>query len=263
MEIREHHRRAIQVLTDRYRDDPAFPALIIGGSIAKGKAKATSDLDVIFVASEEEYARRKAAGKLAFLLGDVCDYPGGYVDAKVFDVDFIREAAERGSEPARHAFIGAFPAYSRIAGLEELICKIPIYQEADQQEKINSFYSQLMLNRGYFWGEAEKRDDPYLKARTASELVLFGGRMILAHNRILFPCQKWLMEYVEQAPERPEAFALRAHRLLEQPSKEHVERFCECVETFRDWSISCDPLARYIEDSEWSWLTRTPNIAEW
>src|SRR5690349_6257029 len=54
----EHHQRAIDRLVARYAGYSAFPALIIGGSIAKDDATSASDVDVMFVASDEEYRRR-------------------------------------------------------------------------------------------------------------------------------------------------------------------------------------------------------------
>ncbi|HEY3284795.1 MAG TPA: hypothetical protein VGN26_21180 [Armatimonadota bacterium] len=260
--LREHHRRAIEVLTDRYRDDPAFDALLIAGSVAKGTARDDSDVDALFIATDEESARRQSAGEMAFLLQDLCDYPGGYVDCKVLDRAFLRDVEERGSEPARSAFLCAYPAFSRLPGLAEQVRRIAVYPEAERRGKIDSFYAQMALNKGFFWSEAEKRGDPYLLHRTAAELVLYGGRLILAHNRILFPCHKRLMEFVEQAPERPEAFVRLAVQLLAEPTREHKERFCACVEGFTDWGVTGNILARYIADTELTWRTGTQALSD-
>jgi predicted nucleotidyltransferase len=51
MHIRDHHQRAIDRLTEAYQDDPDFPAVIIGGSVAKGFARADSDVDFLIVAT--------------------------------------------------------------------------------------------------------------------------------------------------------------------------------------------------------------------
>jgi hypothetical protein len=42
-------------------------------------------------------------------------------------------------------------------------------------------------------GEALKRNAAYLTAHVVAGLVLFGSRLILARNRILYPYHKWLM----------------------------------------------------------------------
>jgi hypothetical protein len=49
--IRPHHRRSIELLCQRFQDDPRFLALIAGGSVVKGIARDDSDVDIIFVAS--------------------------------------------------------------------------------------------------------------------------------------------------------------------------------------------------------------------
>ena len=57
-----------------------FDALIIGGSVAKGFARP--------------------------------DYDGGYVDGKIINQAYLEELADKGNEPSRAAFHGAFVAYS-------------------------------------------------------------------------------------------------------------------------------------------------------
>jgi hypothetical protein len=262
VEIRKHHQKAIEKLTERYADDPAFEALIIGGSIAKGTAREDSDLDVIFIASDEEYARRKGCGETTIFPEDICDYPSGYVDGKIVDFEYVRAAAKRGSEPTRDSFTGAFVAYSRLPGLEEIIQRIPVYQEHEQQDKIESFYSQIALLRHFFWHEANKRQDAYLKMRVVADLVLFGGRLILAHNKILFPSHKRMMEYVEKAPEKPTDFARYANDLLNTPNEENIERFYNCVDQFRDWNVKVNTVSRFIDDIELSWLNGKNALAE-
>jgi tetraacyldisaccharide 4'-kinase len=47
--LRDHHRRVVERLKERFGRDPDFPALIIGGSVAKGWAKDDSDVDIVLV----------------------------------------------------------------------------------------------------------------------------------------------------------------------------------------------------------------------
>ena len=35
-------------------------------------------------------------------------------------------------------------------------------------------------------------------------MILFGGRLILAHNEILYPFHKWFMRVLGSAPNKPE-----------------------------------------------------------
>jgi len=106
-----HHERVIQRLVERFKDDPRFPTLIVGGSIAKGREKADSDVDILLVATDEEFARRLREVDVHYVDLEIADYPGGYVEGKVIDRQFLVDAADHGSEPARAAFKGAFIAY--------------------------------------------------------------------------------------------------------------------------------------------------------
>ncbi len=185
----EPYARAIARLTAELRDDLRYLALIIGGSLAKGRARPDSDVDVLIVATDEEAAARQAAGQIQWLNREVADWPGGYAEGKIINRQFLLDVAARGSEPARAAFTGAIIAFSRLPALAELLARIPVYPEAARASKMASFYAQVLIHTWYM-AEAEKRQDAYLRTWAASQLVLFGGRLILAYNRRLFPYHK-------------------------------------------------------------------------
>lgn len=261
--MRDHHRRTIERLVAEFENDPRFPALIIGGSLARGQEKEFSDVDIILVASEEEYARRLAIKDLWYLNREFADYPDGYVDGKIFDLAFIRDVAGRGSEPARSAFQGAFLAYNHLPELPALIEQIPVFQEQERQEKMERFYSQVQL-LNWFVGEAEKRDNLYLLRQSTTDMVLFAGRLILEYNRILFPNHKWLMDKLQQAPEKPADMLDLAGKLLENPTKETALAFRDCINNFQDWGIDyMSALVTFVEDTEWAWRTGRPPLADW
>ena len=261
--MRAHHQRVVQRLVDQFQDDPRFPAMIVGGSVAKGWARDDSDVDVMLVATGEEFRRRLATGELGYVTTEPADYPGGYVDGKIVDVAFLREAANRGSEPARAAFLDAIVAYSRVPDLEALLARIPVYPEHERDAKMRAFASHLALLHWYV-GEADKRQDPYLLSWTAANLVLYGGRLVLAHNRLLYPFHKWFMRQLRLAPDKPANMVELADAVLRHPSRETALRFFECVHSFRDWGV---PLSRagvdFMLETEWSWRGGRPPLAEW
>jgi predicted nucleotidyltransferase len=261
--MRPHHQRVVDRLIETFRDDPHYPALIVGGSAAKGLEREDSDVDIMLVATDEEYARREAAGSFWYFNRDLCDYSNGYVDGKIISMGFLHEVAAKGSEPARWAFVGAFPAYSRIPGLESLLARIPVYQESERQRKIESFYSQVSI-MNWFVGEAEKRDDTYLMMHVISNMVLFGGRLILAHNRILYPYHKWFLHEVERAPEKPENFMMLIDQLLKRPCQENAKAFLDSIKAFQDWGVTPEQtVTRFMYDSEWAWRCGPPPIQDW
>lgn len=251
----DHHQKTIENLIDHFKDSPRFPAMIIAGSVAKGRAEKDSDVDFMLVATDEEFKEKQKNVTLHFTADHLCE-PPTYTDGKVIDLHFLRDVADHGSEPARAAFLDAFIGYSRIPEVETLLKQIPVYQVHEQKEKIISFYSQVIVHQWYI-GEAEKRNDAYLIRRSAADLVLFAGRLILAHNQMLYPYHKWFMRQLQNAPDKPDNFLTLANILLKEPSQKNADLFTECVLTFKDWPKpphgNDGVCARFFTDSEWNW----------
>lgn len=262
--MREHHKKTIENLVNRFKDDKRFLALIIRGSIARGQEKEGSDVDVILVVTDDEFKRRQAWKNYYYYADDICDYPGGYVDGEIVDVQFLRDVAERGSEPARAAFKGAFVAYSRISGLDSIIEKIPVYQEHEQEEKIRSFYSQMRVLR-WLIGEAEKQSDSYLLVRAATDLVLFGGRMILAHNKMLYPYHKLFVSELRNAPSKPDNIMELAENLLVRPCQDNADLFYDSILNCAKWELPPGGwwTGQFIEDSQWNWRKGRAPVQDW
>ncbi len=258
-----HHKQAIERLIKLFEDDPRYRALIIAGSIAHGNAKSSSDIDVVIVASDEEFERRKQTNDYAYFNFEICDYPGGYIDGKVVNLQFLEEAADHASEPTRYAYVGAYPAYSHIPGLDDLLKRIATYPEHEREKKMASFYSQILVLGRYFVHQAIQRDDPYLLLHTVSDLVLFGGRLILAYNRQFFPCHKSLLEAVAQAPAKPDDFLSLADTLLRHPTADNAQAFCDCISNFQDWGIDyMQGISHFFEDVEWNWRSGYPPLED-
>ena len=181
MHIRDHHQRTIDRLADAYRDDPCFVGLIIGGSVAKGCARDDSDVDFLIIATDEVFEQRRRARDLFINRRDLCDYDGGYVDGKIVNLAYLRTLAEKGNEPSRAAFEGAFAAFSQVPDLEALLQSIPVYPEAGHDQRIKAYYSMAFIQH-WLIQEAERHANRYTTIRAASQLALFAGRLILAHN---------------------------------------------------------------------------------
>ncbi|MCA0757285.1 hypothetical protein KP806_19675 [Paenibacillus sp. N4] len=116
---------------------------------------------------------------------------------------FLQQAADKGSEPTRASFEGAFAAYSLIPELQGLVDRI---------------------------------------------LALFAGRLILAYNRILFPCHKSLMSALEKAPDKPDSYMELQHAMLTNPTKETIGEFVQCIGSFHAWGITMEEaVSRFVE----------------
>ncbi len=258
----EHHQRAIDKLAQHFQADPGFLALIVSGSIAKGLAQPNSDVDFMLLATDEEFARREAAHECAVTYFNFTDYAGGYADGKIVSRGFLDEVADHGSEPARWAFTGAYPVYSRVPDLADLLRRLVVYPEQERTAKIRSFYAQVLALK-WFMSEAEKRDDPYLRMHAAADMVLFGGRLILAHNRMLYPFHKWFMTELARAPEKPDGLIDLARALLAEPTQAHTDAFADAVLNFTTWEAPPEgwPM-RFMLDVEWTWRFGRPAIED-
>lgn len=258
-----NHQRTIERLTEHFCADSRFQAMILGGSVAKGWAAPSSDVDIVLVATDEEFARRTLEGGLLYYTQEFCDYEGGYVDGKVVDRSFLEEVADHGSEVARAAFVGARPVFSRLLDLDDLLARIPVYPEAERDAKIRAFYSQVIVG-GWFFKEAEKRGDRYLMTHSAGDMALFGSRLILAYNRILYPYHKWLMYVVERAPEKPENFMVLVQAMLANPSPATADAFAQSLTEYRDWGVSFgETFVNFTRDQEWNWRGGRAPIYDW
>jgi predicted nucleotidyltransferase len=258
----ENHRRALDRLVAELEEDPRFVAALLAGSIARGTERPDSDIDLILIASDEEHALRLPTRDFGYLNREVCDYPGGYAEGKVVPLSYLEEVAERGAEPARAAFVGASILCSRVPGLDAVLERARAYPEAERSAKLRSFWAQVVIQYWYI-GEAERLDERYLLLRAVSDFVLFVGRLILAHNRILFPYHKWFMHELRRAPEKPDNLIGAVERLLGEPSLANATPLFTSAMSFRDWEKPPQgPGAQFMEDTEWHWRRGLAPIAD-
>jgi len=259
--MRPHHKKAIDNLVESIKKDERFVALIIGGSVAKGMEREDSDIDVTLIATDEEFEKIKKRNMYLYYETKFCDYPGGYIDGKVVNLEFLQNTAKRGSEPARDAFRDAWIAYSKIPELKNLLNKIPVFQKEEKLEKIRKFYAQFET-ANWIIKEAVKRDDEYLLTRGITDLILFGGRLILEHNEILYPFHKLFMQTLEKTQDKPENLMLLIHNLLEYRNIENAQSLFESIKNFRKWELGEFWAIRFLLDTEWAWIDGKPYVGD-
>ncbi|MEM9386486.1 MAG: nucleotidyltransferase domain-containing protein [Pseudomonadota bacterium] len=263
MTIQAHHQRAIERLTDTYRDDSRYLALIIGGSVAKGYARADSDVDFLIVATDEAFQRHLKERDLFINRRDLCDYEGGYVDGKIIDCTYLEGVAARGNEPSRAAFEGAFATYSHLPDIGDLLRRIPIYQEDGHAKRLRAFYSMAFIQH-WLMNEAERHENRYTQLRAASQLALFVGRTILAHNRRLFPYHKWLLRALEAVPDKPPGLMGCMRALIDQPDAQRATALFGLMRDFREWGVSdLDAYRWFMTEVEWSWMGSNTPLEDW
>jgi len=260
----EHHRKSIENLIDYFKSDTDIISIILGGSVAKGCERADSDIDAIIVVTDTKYAALEKENRIAECISGYCTYENGYFDVKYTTVKYLESLAEKGSEPSRNAFKSSRCVYGDNKKVIELIEKIPVFQKHEKDDKMLSFYSAFNLNHGYFWSMS--KDNAYLKIRTASDIVLFGLRLILQNNEVLFPCHKALLETVAKLENKPENIVEKAECFISSLTDESKNDFVKSVLEYIDYTPPEDyaeVLTRFIDDNEIWWYKHRPNIVEW
>ncbi|HRF48603.1 MAG TPA: nucleotidyltransferase domain-containing protein [Anaerolineales bacterium] len=253
--MQPHHLETIARVKRHFESEPEVRAVMLGGSLAHGFGRPDSDVDIQIVIGEPDYARRVETGELTFFSPDLATYTGGYVDGKYTTAEFIGHVARAGSEPARFAYADAQLIFSRDESIGDLIVSAARYPSAEKVERIGRFHAQLEAWRWYV-GEALRHDNTYLLNHSIQKLVLFGGRMLLAHNEILYPYHKWFLRVLQDVPDRPADLMDRIAGLYARPALETAEAFVDCVKTFRDWETPQQPWPnQFMLDSELNWMT--------
>jgi predicted nucleotidyltransferase len=258
----EHHERTLAILRARFESDVEIVALLVIGSVARGSPMPDSDIDLLFVVSPADLARRRSEGHLSIDVSQFADWPHGHAGGGVIDLPFLRAVAERGPEPARYAFTNCRVLFTRDDEVLQLLPRIAVYQEHERSEKLRSFASQLPVHLSYLvLGELSR--NPWLLSQTACELVFFAGRLILAHNRVLYRNRKQFMRQLADAPEKPEGMVAQAQALMAAPSIAGARAFYDLVVGFREWPAAPEGAwARFSLDRETNWLSGPPSLPD-
>lgn len=262
MTMHAHHQTALEALQRRFAPDPSMLAVILVGSVARGTASERSDMDLLFVVTDDERDRRQASGELLIDASDLGGWPRAHIGGHVIDRRYLASVAQRGPEPARYAFTSARVLVSRDPSIDSIVPTIAVYQEHERLEKMRSFVSQLPVHLSYLqlgvWSK-----NSWLAAQTATELVFFGGRLMLAHNRILYANRKQFISQLETAPEKPSTIVEEGQALMRAPTIEGAHRFHDLAMGFREWPTAPEgPWSRYTRDREVNWLVGPAALAD-
>lgn len=258
-----HHEESLEIMKDYFKKQDVI-ALVFGGSVAKGNERPDSDLDAIVVVSDAVYEEKKAANCTAETISGLCTYEGGYFDVKYVTKEFLLDAARKGSEPARNAFVKARVLFSSDPEIEGIVARIPVFQKSEKEEKLLSFYADFWLNYHYFLKGCAA--EGYMKLHAVNEIIYSLYRILLQEKEILFACNRRLEAQVEALSEAAAEFVKLGRQLAASQKMEDADAF---VEKF--WEVSgyqppedvAEVLSTYVQDFEQWWRDPRPNINEW
>jgi hypothetical protein len=249
-----HHAETVQRTTDHFAAQPGVIGLLLGGSLAHGYATADSDVDVMIVVSDADHQRRIEAGTTTFFSRELCTYPEGYVDGKYTSLGYLDQVEDHGSEPARFAFQDARVLFSRDASLVGRLQGIARYPVEEKAARLWRFQAQF---EAWYWycSQALAKNNLTLLRTAVSKLVLFGGRIVLAHNETLYPFHKWFLRVLSGVPHQPPGLMAQIQALALAPDRETIDQFAITIRGFRPWEISHATWpAQFMADSENNWL---------
>ncbi|MEY2935506.1 MAG: hypothetical protein RL033_6255 [Pseudomonadota bacterium] len=253
-----HHAETLARVRTHFAAQPEVSAVLLGGSIAHGFASAQSDVDIAIVVPDEQFQDRLRRADTCFFSRELCTYPEGYVDGKYISEAFLDQVAQRGSEPARFAFQDVQVVFNHSPTLLPRLTAAARYPSEEQAERIRRFQAQCSAWHWYT-SEARKRQDLPLLRTAVSKLSLFGGRLILAHNQLLYPYHKWFLRVLEQAPQKPPELLPLMQELARDPQPDTATRFVELLRAIGTWPTSSwGP--QFMIDSELTWLHGNPPI---
>jgi hypothetical protein len=261
--VPNRQRKAIDELVRLHGNDPNKFALIICGSLATGKAREDSDVDLYLVVTDEEFERVRADEGCFYGSWDPNKFSGAEIDGKIVGKKFLQEAAVCGSEPTRASFESAYTEFSHDPGIDALIEQIAAYPEWERERRIKAFYAYTKHYR-YIGEQAFELGNDYFARRCVIELVFFAARLVLAQNRVLFPCDKSLFVALDKCEDLPPEFVVSSRRLLDNPSRPAVIDYYEQVSGhFGQYDFPDQERISFILENEWSWFSGLPSLGDW
>ena len=157
-------------------------------------------------------------------------------------------------------------AWSRLGSgdetLDNALRSAARYPAAGREERIRAFHAQLSYWQ-WMAREADRTGNAWLRGLAGPNVVVFAGRLILAHNAVLYPGFKWLLRVLRDVPEQPAGLLTSIDAVIADPDPAAVDALVACVRGFRDWGVDSDAWGgRFMVDTELAWMRGRPPIAD-
>lgn len=253
MPMHKNHCQTIENLRQHFETDSEVLTLIIVGSVARGGARPESDVDFYLVVNDEAYNARKATGHMQLSLTDLAIPPCPEANGRVITRPYMHAVADHGTEPFKYSFVNARIVFSREPEIEVITRRCAAYPEHKRLEKMMSFAAQIPVHFSFLeFGHYSQTK--YVLYETAVKIVLFAGRLVLAHNRMLYPGRKGFMRELAKAPDRPTDMITLANNLLSAPTIDSARAFIDPVMGHADWPQPPEGIGpRFFHDSVDQW----------
>jgi len=94
---------------------------------------------------------------------------------------------------------------------------------------------------------------------SVSKFILFGGRLLLAHNEQLYPYHKWLLRVLAELQDKPAGLMEQIDQVATSQNAEAIESLYQSIRNFREWASPVPWPFQFMIDSELNWMDgKTP-----
>ena len=250
----EHQERALAAYVESVREQPGALGVVLVGSVAQGREREDSDVDVYLVVDDDRFAAETAQGRFAWIDRQELDYPGSYIDIKLVSPSYLATAVQKADDPTRASFLGARVAWSVLSGLDETIARIVELPDEVWDDRVRSFLAQAHLYGGYFLCQAVERGDGFLRRHAGLHLALAAARAALAANRVMLPGPKYISKLVNAVP-TPAGFVEAWSQVVDEPGIDAAGELMRILDEWVGDGLTPDEaLSTFIRDNELAWL---------
>jgi hypothetical protein len=252
-----NHEDTIAAYAAQVIDQPDTLALIVVGSVARGTERATSDVDVYLVVTDDAFAAAQSGRRVAYIDTGAATYDS-YVDIKLSSPRYLERAVAHADDPTRASFLGARTVFDHTGSMASTVARIVTLPEEVWRRRVHAYRCQARLYGGYFLKQAHEQNDGFLLQHSAVHLCFAVGRVALAVNRTLFQGQKYLTATLSELAELPDGFVSAWHGVLADPTPNNAAVLTDMVDTWQGGPLSLeDTLSTFIIDNELAWLNGT------
>ncbi|HEY9310491.1 MAG TPA: nucleotidyltransferase domain-containing protein [Microbacterium sp.] len=255
--------RALAAYLDSVKDQPGALGVVLVGSVAQGREREDSDVDVYLVVDDDRFAAETARGRFAWVERQDLDYPGSYIDIKLASPSYLATAVEKADDPTRASFLGARIAWSAVPGLDQTVARIATLPDRVWDERVRSHVAQARLYGGYFLRQAVERGDGFLRRHAGLHLALAAARAALAANHVMLPGPKYISKLVHSVP-TPDGFVDSWSQVVDEPDIESGRELLRILDEWLGDGLTPDEaLSTFIRDNELAWLRGTVPAEFW
>jgi hypothetical protein len=251
------------MLVQIHKPDQSKLALIIIGSLASGRERESSDIDLYLVVTDEAFHAVRQTRSYFYGSWNPNEFFGVGIDGKVVGKEFLREAVKRGNEPTRASFTNAYTEFSKDPEIMPLVRQICVYPEWEHKDRCRAFYG-MMKHFRYEGEQAFQNHNQFYYQTCTQNLVFFAGRLVLGHNRVLYPCRKSLFRVLEQAVDQPVDFKIHSEKLLgSYDIGLFIDYYESIAKKYSCYDMPDDKRIGILLDNELNWFTGAPSFDEW